>query len=70
MTIYLDSQRPIPEMCLGCARNKGTTCETISNPEFIYERRGSCFAKMNARRAREIEKDIAFAAGLIRVKGY
>jgi len=61
MTIYLDSQRPIPKMCLGCARDKGATCEVISNPEFIYEHRGKCFARVNARKAKEIEKEIADA---------
>jgi hypothetical protein len=64
MTIYLETQRPIPKMCLGCARDKGVTCEVISNPEFIYEHRGKCFARVNGIRAREIEKEIAGAKKL------
>ena len=57
------SQRPVPEMCTGCARDRRTTCEVIVEPGFMYQNRGSCFARVNAARAREIEKEIAFMIG-------
>jgi hypothetical protein len=64
MATYANKQRPVPEMCLGCYRNKGVRCEVISEPAYICEHRGTCFARVNARRAKEIEKEIAGAKRL------
>lgn len=60
MATYKNKQCPVPEMCGGCARDKKTTCLVITEPTFIYRTRGICFAKVDARRAKEIEKEIAF----------
>jgi len=56
-------ERPVPEMCKGCALDKGATCKVINEPAYIYEHRGSCFARVNARRAKEIETEIDFLRG-------
>ena len=64
MAVVKEKQRPVPEMCLGCARDKGVKCEIITEPGFIYDNRGRiCFARVNAARAKQIEKEIAFVAG-------
>jgi hypothetical protein len=55
--------RPVPEMCSGCYRDQRNKCEVITEPAYIYKHRGSCFARMNAYKAKSIEKDIAFIAG-------
>ena len=54
---------PVPEMCLGCARDKRTKCEVVTEPGWIYEHRGTCFARVNAARAKQIEKEIEFLRG-------
>ena len=59
----ITKQRPVPEMCLGCARDKRTKCEVITEPGWLYEHRGICFAWVNEARAKEIEKEIKFLRG-------
>lgn len=54
---------PVPEMCLGCARVQKDKCEIITEPGYLFENRGSCFARVNARRAKEIEAEIVFLRG-------
>lgn len=58
--VSINKQHPISEMCAGCARDKGTTCEVINEPSYIYEHRGACFARVDEARAKEIEKEIKF----------
>jgi hypothetical protein len=56
-------EKPVPEMCAGCARNKKTYCgEVIKAPGWLYEHhpRGICFAWINEARAKEIEAEIKF----------
>ena len=59
----LKIQKPVPAMCTGCARDKRTKCEVITEPGYLFENRGSCFARVNARRAKEIEAEIVFLRG-------
>ncbi len=54
----LKRQRPVPEMCAGCARAKRSRCDVITEPEYFYKTRGTCFARVNARRAKEIEEEL------------
>lgn len=65
------SQRPVPEMCTGCARNKRIWCDVILEPGYIYAHRGKCFAKVTPAGAMEIEDEISFASagGARRKKG-
>ena len=63
MTAVKEINRPVPDMCMGCARDKGIICEVMTEPSYIHEHRGTCFARMNARRAKEIEKEIEFVRG-------
>ena len=53
-------EKPVPEMCDGCARNKKMYCEVIKAPGWLYEHRGICFAWINEARAKEIEAEIKF----------
>jgi len=36
-------EKPIPEMCTGCARNKNMYCEVIKAPGWLHEHRGDMF---------------------------
>ena len=53
-------EKPVPEMCDGCARNKNMYCEVIKAPGWLYEHREICFAWVNEARAKEIKKEIKF----------
>lgn len=55
---------PIRDMCEGCARNRLTFCEIISEPIYIHKRRGKCFAKVNKIQAKEIEERIKYINSL------
>jgi len=63
MTKVKEINRPVPEMCTGCARNLIDTCVIITEPKYIYKHRRSCFAKIDAARAWEIEKEINIISG-------
>lgn len=56
----MTKEKPVPEMCDGCARNKNMYCEVIKAPGWLYEHRGICFAWVNEARAKEIEAEIKF----------
>ena len=58
MTIY-NKVYPVPEMCGGCAWNKKLKCEVITEPRYIYNKRGTCFAKATAAQVVQIESEIA-----------
>ncbi len=61
----MSKEKPIPEMCKGCARNKKMYCEIIKRPEYIYKRRKICFSWVDAKRAAEIEEEIRANTGAV-----
>lgn len=58
MTVY-NKVYPVQEMCGGCAWNNKIKCEVITEPRYIYEKRGECFAKATAAQRVQIEHEIA-----------
>ncbi len=54
----VDKERPVQEMCEGCARNKGMFCVIIKEPGWFFVSRGECFAWVDKDRAEEIERQI------------
>lgn len=59
----ITKERLIPEMCEGCARARRYDCAVIKEPIYIYNKHGYCWAWVSPERAKEIEEEIAFAAG-------
>lgn len=49
----------IEDMCNGCARAEGNKCKIIREPRYLYKKRGNCFAKVNEKRAKEIEIELS-----------
>jgi hypothetical protein len=60
-------EKPIPEMCTGCVRCQSRMfhCDVIKEPRYIYKHRGTCFARVDARRAAEIEEEIRANTGAV-----
>lgn len=53
-----EKEKIIEEMCRGCYRSFRGVCEVISEPGYIYQLRGECWAWVDYDRAMEIEEEI------------
>lgn len=48
------------EECEGCGHRDKIKCKVITEPHYMWRKRGSCFAKITKEEAEELEKLLAF----------